>query len=194
MNSLIIIGAGGHGKQCIEIAELMGYTNIKIFDDYKEGNLLGYNIIKEIENNSDCFIAIGDNNIRKKFHERYKNMNFVNLIHPKANVSKYAIVGVGNYIGCQTIIMQDVNIGSFNIINDMSCVAHDCTIGDYNHLSIFSFMAGNSHIGNYNFICGHAMILPEKTIGNFNTLGANSTLLKSCEDGNILVGTPAKNK
>src|SRR5579871_4458272 len=151
MKSLIIIGAGGHAKQCIEIAELMGYTDIKLFDDYKEGNLLGYKIVKEIkEITCDTFIAIGDNSTRKLIHENFKDMNFVNLIHPKANISKYATIGIGNYIGFQTNILQDVIIGSFNILNDMSCVAHDSTIGNYNHISMYSFMAGNSHIGDGN--------------------------------------------
>lgn len=193
MNPLIIIGAGGHSKQCIEIAELMGYTDIKLFDDIKEGFVLGYEIIKEIiDETGDFFIGIGDNGARKIIYERFIDFNFINLIHPKANISKYSIIGKGNYIGCQTNILQSTTIGSFNILNDMSCIAHDCKIGDFNHTSMFSFMAGNSHIGDGNFVCGHAMLLPSKRMGNWNILGANSTLLKDCSDENLLVGLPAK--
>jgi acetyltransferase EpsM len=196
MKSLIIIGAGGHSKQCIEIAELMGYINIKLYDDFKNGFILGYEIINEIDEfysiNCDFFIGIGDNKTRKIIHEKFIDLNFINLIHPKANISKYSKIGKGNYIGFQTNILQDTIIGSFNILNDMCCIAHDSTLGNYNHTSIHSFMAGNSHIGDGNFICGHAMIIPSKTMGNWNILGANSTLLKDCSDDNVLVGNPAK--
>ena len=33
MNRLIIIGAGGHGRVCAEIAELCGYRDIAFLDD-----------------------------------------------------------------------------------------------------------------------------------------------------------------
>ena len=192
MRTLIIIGGGGHSKQCIEIAELMGYTSIKIYDDFKNGFILEYEIINIIIENCDIFIGIGDNRTRKLFHEKFKHMNFINLIHPKSNISKYSEIGLGNYIGCFTNILQNVKIGSFNILNDMSCIAHDCSIGDYNHVSINSVMTGNTHIGNGNFLCASTTIIPSKKMGDWNILGANSTLLKDCENNNILVGSPAK--
>lgn len=38
-NSLVIIGAGGHGRVCAEIAELNGYKKILFLDDGNAGNI-----------------------------------------------------------------------------------------------------------------------------------------------------------
>lgn len=38
-NSLVIIGAGGHGRVCAEIAELNGYKKILFLDDGNVGNI-----------------------------------------------------------------------------------------------------------------------------------------------------------
>ena len=45
---LIIIGAGGHGKVCADIAKLCGYENISFLDDNTEGFFGGYEIIGKV--------------------------------------------------------------------------------------------------------------------------------------------------
>lgn len=196
MKSICIMGAGGIGKQCIEVAQLMGYKYIFIFDQFKKGKCLGYEITSKAPTYcDDYFIGIGDNKQRKNLHEQFPYFNYTNLIHPKAYVSKYAALGEGNYIGFGTSILQDTKVGNFNIINESSCIAHDCEIGNYNHVSVHGFLAGNVKIGNLNFICGHGVLIPGVKLGNDNILGANSTLIKSFEsDNSTLIGSPAKCK
>jgi sugar O-acyltransferase (sialic acid O-acetyltransferase NeuD family) len=192
---LYLIGGGGHCKQCIEIAELMGYTDITVIDDYRTEPVLGRPVIRMPDVvDGHAFITIGDNRVRKQIYERRPDLNYVNLIHPRSSVSKYSRMGVGNYIGCHAVLLQDSVIGSFNILNDVSCVTHDCRIGDFNHVSIHGAMLGRTSIGNGNLVCGHGVIIPDVRMGDWNVLGAGSTLLKSCGDGLTLVGSPAITK
>ena len=72
-DKLIIIGAGGHGKVVANIAMLNGYKEIYFLDDDTSKKYIGkYQIIgttKEINRYKDqynFFIAIGNNEIRKK--------------------------------------------------------------------------------------------------------------------------------
>ena len=107
-----IFGAGGHTKQCIDIF-INNDKNIEgIFDDNKIGYHYNYKIIDNIQNankyinkESELFLGIGDNNIRKKIYEIYHEYNFINCISKKSNISKTVkILGYNNYIGENTNI------------------------------------------------------------------------------------------
>ena len=75
MKSLLILGAGGHGKVVADIAiKLNRYDEIAFLDDNKKEDIYGLKIkgtLKEIQkyiNTSDFFVAIGDNKIRVNFN------------------------------------------------------------------------------------------------------------------------------
>ena len=202
MNTLIIIGAGGHAKQCIEIAELRGYK-IVVYDDVKKGKILDYEIYndmdyidKNIKKLDKCkfFIAIGDNFIRKNLYEKYKNRRFINLIHPNSFVSRQCLFGVGNYVGSGVSLLQETEICNFNIFNDNCSVAHDCAIKNYNHISIGAVMTGNCTLGSYNFLCANSCMIPKTSMIDNNILGAGSTLLNNISSDSVFVGSPARSK
>lgn len=73
-DSLVIIGAGGHGRVCAEIAELNGYHNIVFLDDglVDRGTVFGTTAaIHDFLSKSDYFVAIGDNQLRMNFLKNY---------------------------------------------------------------------------------------------------------------------------
>lgn len=59
---LVIIGAGGHGRVCAEIASMNGYSDISFLDDKCGSLVIGStkDIIKYV-NIADMFVAILDN-------------------------------------------------------------------------------------------------------------------------------------
>ena len=91
-NSLVIIGAGGHGRVCAEIAELNGYQKILFLDDGNAGNIeIAGKTEDFIKYLSDCdfFVAIGNNNVRRSFLYRIMENKgqIATLIHPDSTVS-----------------------------------------------------------------------------------------------------------
>ena len=69
-DKLIIIGAGGHGKVCLDIAKNF-YKNVYFVDDNKKGEILSCKIISSVQDalkgeKCDFFVAIGDNKAREK--------------------------------------------------------------------------------------------------------------------------------
>ncbi|EHZ5478916.1 UDP-N-acetylbacillosamine N-acetyltransferase, partial [Campylobacter jejuni] len=85
---IYIYGASGHGLVCEDVAKNMGYKECIFLDDFKgmkfESTLPKY----------DFFIAIGNNEIRKKIYQKISENGFkiVNLIHKSALISPSAIV------------------------------------------------------------------------------------------------------
>ena len=105
---IIIIGASGHARVCLDILLAVGKKVIGFADDDPSLNgifLNGYPILGEVreviskfdKKNIDFFIAIGNNNDRNNlvnFLEK-NDINFsINIIHPCAIISSQVSIGV----------------------------------------------------------------------------------------------------
>lgn len=196
---LIIIGAGGHGKVCAEIAKLSGYEEIFFLDD-STGRPSDFNIAgttadyEEYLNGSDFFVAMGDNRLRRMFQERIVNCGgrMTTLIHPSAIVSVSAVIGSGSVVMAGAVINPGAVIGDGVIINTCSSVDHDCKIGDFVHIAVGAHLAGLVVVGENTFIgagctCVNNISIPEGTI-----VGAGAVVNKSLPCSGTYVGIPAR--
>ena len=133
MNRLIIIGAGGHGRVCAEIAELCGYRDIAFLDDSlsEKLNIIGRSTEwEQYLEGCDFFVAIGNNAARKGFLEKIieRGGRIATLVHPGSVVSKNAIIEKGAVVMAGAVVNTDAVIGKGSIVNTGSSVDHDCKI------------------------------------------------------------------
>src|SRR5690625_1317689 len=114
MKDIVIIGSGGFCKQVIEIVEEINFIKPKynllgVIDDNEQKldtEILGKKVIGDTdylnnyskENMVYGVIAIADGKIRKEISGKLLNVKWLNLIHPKAIVSNYSKLGIGNII------------------------------------------------------------------------------------------------
>lgn len=139
--SLIILGAGGHGRVVKETAEAMEkYDDIKFLDDDIKntrisGTLNDYGKYKG--DNVDFFIALGNSELRKKWNMILKSekINIPNLIHPMAYVSPSVELGYGNVICAMSAINSNVIIGNQCIVGMGALIDHDAVIKEYSHIN-----------------------------------------------------------
>lgn len=198
-NSLIIIGAGGQGRVVADIASLAGYTNICFLDDanIRNDNRLGRveDFIKYIDD-SDFFVAIGNNIIRKRIHERLveAHANIVTLIHPNATVSPSVKLGRGVVVMAGAVINTGCVIGDGVIVNTSSSVDHDCKIDDFVHVSVGSHLAGTISVGEGTFIGAGATIINNICICKNSMVGAGAVVVENINIAGTYIGVPAKLK
>ena len=134
--NLLILGAGIHGHDVREIAEsLRIFKKISFLDD----NIKGEDIIDKCENVAlyrnkyPCaFVAIGDNEARKRYAEILKANKFLlpSLVSLGANVSAKAKIGEGTVILSQATV-NEAEIGDFCIIDLNGVVNSGSRVGDY---------------------------------------------------------------
>lgn len=134
--NLLILGAGSHGRDVMEIAESLHLFNkISFLDD----NIEGENIIGKCTEAVDfrteypcAFVAIGDNKKRKKLATYLKTHHFLipKLVAPSATISSNAVIGEGTVVMSQTNVGA-CNVGAFCIIAQSSNVNTDSVISDY---------------------------------------------------------------
>ena len=115
MNSLLIIGAGGHGKVVADIAKQLGlYKEIAFLDDSCMTESLGLKVIgktadaQKYIDKADIFVAIGDAKIRKDFVESLskKGAKIPTFIHPSAIIGSYVKIGKGSVVMAENLIKK----------------------------------------------------------------------------------------
>ncbi len=210
MKDLIIVGAGGLGREVLELALTIKKTypdtpwDIKGFitdipGDFNEKDTGKYDIIGNIkdhvvEENNVYVFAIGDIPFKKKATSELidKGAEFINLIHPKAGISRFADLGTGNIFQCYSTASANVKIGNFNMINAFSTIGHDAVIGDYCTISSHCDITGYTSLGDGVFMGSHAVICPHAKVGDNARIGAGSIVLEKVKDNTTVFGNPAK--
>lgn len=138
---LLIIGCGGHGRCCLEIAEAMNrYDEIAFLDDGHIGEMIqGRKVIgkindidKHMQDFDEVFIAIGNNHFRKELIDKVESHIYAlaTLIHPDARISKYSHIDKGTIIFPYACIESSARIGKGCIICSNTVINHDAIVQD----------------------------------------------------------------
>jgi sugar O-acyltransferase (sialic acid O-acetyltransferase NeuD family) len=198
MHNLIIIGAGGHAKVVVDIANALGYNILGFLDDNTAINEFAN--LKQLGKIKDCtkyidkaefVIAIGNNAVRKRIAEEY-NLKFAILIHPSAVVSPNATIGEGSVVMPLCVINSNTQIGEHCIINTAAIVEHDNKISDFSHISPNATLCGTVNIGDMCHIGAAATVINNTNICSDCIIGAGAVVTKDINKSNTYVGVPAK--
>lgn len=174
MRNLILIGAGGHCRSCIDVIEQEKKYNIIGLIDLKEKigeNVLGYKIIDSDDNinkyvtpENSFLITIGQIHSPVKRIELYdmlKNLkaNLATIISPLAYVSKHAIIGEGTIIMHHALVNANARIGNNCIVNSKALIEHDAVIKDNCHISTSAVINGGTVIENNTFVGSNSVVV-----------------------------------
>jgi len=184
MQSLLIIGCGGHARSLIELIESAADWRIHGLVGLPEqvgSSVLGYPVIgrdadlpalREIC--SQAVLAIGhlpDAAPRQRLAAELQSLDyqFPVLISPHAVVSRHAHLGTGTTVAHGVIVNAGAVVGSHCILNSRALIEHDAEIGDHCHISTGALVNGGVCVGSGSFIGSGAILregleLPEKTV------------------------------
>lgn len=205
MKELIIIGAGGHGKEVAFLASrLSEYKLIGFLDDNRIGEIIyGYPVIGGVSDivNLDLLTSVAFgiaspkskvdiyNKIISPYSERFV---FPNLIDPSAIIGRNVSFGKGNIIMANTTFTSDIKIGDFNMINIGCTIGHDVTMAHYNSIYPSVNVSGNVEIENKTEIGVGSQIIQNIHVGESAVIGAGSVVLNKVENYEKVVGVPAR--
>lgn len=147
--SLLIIGAGGHGKVVKEIAEALGYTKIAFLDDNSTEAIGRIADSKDfVDEYQEAFVGIGNNKFRGELLARLEQEGFTIpvFIHPTAYVSKSAVIGKGTVVEPMAIVNANSKIGIGCIVSVGSIVDHDAVLEDCVHVNAGAICKAGSFV------------------------------------------------
>jgi sugar O-acyltransferase (sialic acid O-acetyltransferase NeuD family) len=160
---IILIGAGGHARVCIDVLRRMSTFEIagiaasdreigdRVLDVpviardteldrlYSRGFRFAVNAIGSISNHP----------ARSRLYSRLKECGFAlpNLVHPSAVVEPSARLGEANQILANAVVGSSATIASNCIVNCAAIVCHDSFLHDNVHLAPGAILAGGVIVG-----------------------------------------------
>jgi sugar O-acyltransferase (sialic acid O-acetyltransferase NeuD family) len=198
---LVVIGAGGHASNIVNVAASLNYSIFGFIDSDKASQtLFGRPILSDLKEivaleNYDFCLALGDNYQREKYFlkilKMYPNIMFPTLIHSTASIGPYTKIGAGTVIMPNTTISTNVSIGSFCLLNNQSCVGHNSILYDFSSLGPAATLSGNVSVGLRSAIALGAKVREKVRVGNDVVLGPNSFLNHNLPNNVLAFGSPA---
>jgi len=207
MKHLIIIGAGGMGRQMYQLASCCkGYGSefvVKGFLDDNINALAGFEnyppIIETVGSYELCpedvFVnSIGNVQAKKKCINIIlkEGGEFLTLIHPCAGISQNVKIGKGCIIAANAYIGVDSVIGDFSFIQNGAIIGHDVEIGSWSRIDCHVVCIAGVKIGNDVCIHTAAIINHNVKIADGACVGAGSFVIRNITSAVTVHGNPAK--
>jgi len=118
-----------------------------------------------------------------------KETQYFSFIHPTAQLmNDDIIIGEGSFIGANSIITCNVEIGKHSILNRANHIGHDCRIGDYFSAMPGSIVSGNVNLGNKVYLGTNSSIREKITICDNVTIGLNTGIVKDISLSGTYIG------
>jgi len=205
MNHLVIIGAGGFGREVLAWArESAGEWLVKGFLDDNPRALEGFGedlppILASVggyrPQSNDLFVcAMGQIEAKRRCIGRVLANGgvFTNVIHATAVHSRRARLGVGVILCPYSIVSPDVELGDFVTVNLHSTVSHDSVVGRWSQLHCHVDITGGVTLGEGVLVGSHASVLPRLKVGSGAVVGAGSVVVRDVAPGVTVFGVPAR--
>jgi sugar O-acyltransferase (sialic acid O-acetyltransferase NeuD family) len=205
MNEIVIFGAGGLGKEVLEI--LRDINKIKptwnvlgFYDDRIQKGTIVHDLqvlggIEDLTTSStkNVILAFGNHDVRAKMMLSLVEKEFPIIIHPTVIFQeKSTSIGVGSIIAANSYISVSTIIGVGVLINVGCTIGHDVEIGNFCTINPGVRVSGTVKIGDSVFVGVGAILNNNITITSRVKVGAGSVVLKSVDKSSTLFGNPAR--
>jgi sugar O-acyltransferase (sialic acid O-acetyltransferase NeuD family) len=200
--SLILIGAGGHARSCIDVIEQQCQDQIAGLigkQDEVHTQHLGYSVIGTDSNLPElaktyqyALITIGqiqaaEDRIRLYQQAIQLGFQLPIIIAPTAHVSRHATLGEGSIVMHGAIINAVARVGNNCIINTRALLEHDATVEDHCHISTGAILNGDVNIGAGSFIGSGSIIKEGIAIGKSCLVGMGLTVRHKLGDNSRFI-------
>jgi sugar O-acyltransferase (sialic acid O-acetyltransferase NeuD family) len=205
--SIILVGAGGHARACIDVIQAQGrYSIAGLIDtaDRVGSSILGYQVVGTDEDLASLaskyehfLVTVGHIKtaaVRDRLFQQLTalSVSMPVIMSPTAYVSKHAHIGNGTIVMHGAVVNAGAHVGRNCIINTGAIVEHDTLIGDSCHISTAAVLNGGCSLGDSSFIGSHSTVREGVQIGAEVVVGAHSCVVKDCEAANTYFGVPAR--
>lgn len=206
MKKMIIIGAGGFGRELLQWIkdinavkptwEIAGFIddNLNALDkiecDYK---IIGTISDWQPKEDEEFALALGAPEIKEKISKMMKQRGakFPAIIHPTAIITPFSTYGEGLVMFPYSKLSVNSCVGDFVTILS-SGVGHDVQIGDYSTISGMCSVLRNVTIGKRVFLAAGVSLAQDVIIGDDVYIGLGSVVLKDIKQNARVFGNPAR--
>jgi acetyltransferase EpsM len=190
--AIIIYGAGGHGKACLDMLRSLGtYRVVGFLDDgvpagevIMGASVLGGSEVLTRLNVEGVRLAvnavggIGNVAIRMKVFSKLAEAGFAcpAVVHPTALIEASATISPGVQVFPHAYVGSETSIGFGSIINTGAIISHDCELGSVVNISPGAILAGEVKVGERTLVGMGATVNLQAQIGAGVRIGNGATV------------------
>lgn len=139
-------------------------------------------------------VAVGGGRARRDIDARLCELGWTpaTAIHPSASVGPDVQIGAGSVISAGAHVTTAVSIGRGTIVNVGATVSHDAVLGQFVTLSPHASVLGRARVGDRSTVHSAAVVGPRVVVGEDCVVGAGAVVLEPVDDGDVVVGVPAR--
>ena len=200
MSTLLVLGAGGHGRVVADAALRSGrWLEVSATD--RDAARCSRELLPGVHVTAPgvalpaataVHIAIGNAQARQAETESVGAHRLATVIHPDASVSDHAQIGAGCFVAARSVIAPQARLGMGVIVNHGAVVDHDVEVGDFCHIAPNATLGGNVSVGKRVLVGAGASVLPGLSICDDATIGAGSVVNASITGTGVYAGVPAR--
>jgi sugar O-acyltransferase (sialic acid O-acetyltransferase NeuD family) len=206
MKNLLIIGAGGFGREMFAAArEAVGCGETFRIKGFLDGNrsaldgfsgypdIIGAPETYEIEEDDVFVTALGNIDSRRRCAAMIESRGgrFISIVHRSASLGPNVSIGEGSFIAHNVVLTADIKVGRHSCVFHGSVIGHDTELADYTHVYSLVSIGGGVSIGEGSCIFPGARIVPRVKVGDSVTVGIGSAVVRDVDAGLTVFGVPA---
>lgn len=177
---LILIGAGGHARACIDVIEQQGQFDVAGLigtADELHTRILGYEVIANDDGLAHlagryrhALVTVGQIQspaLRTRMYAEAVKLGFdlPVIVAPGAYVSRHATIGAGTIVMHGAVVNAGAQVGQNCIINTHAVVEHDAVVEADCHISTGAILNGAVRVGAGSFVGSGCVLKQGVTLG-----------------------------
>lgn len=193
--SILLVGAGGHARACIDVIEQEGrfvIGGLLGLPSEVGSCILGYPVVggdddaARLAPDYACAIVtvgqIKTPRVRMRLWAVIAALGVGTpaIVSPRAYVSRHARVGDGTIVMHGAIVNAGARVGHNCIVNSQSLVEHDALIGDHCHVATGARINSGVQVGEGSFIGSGSTVRQGVIIGHRCLVGMGQDVLRDC--------------
>jgi sugar O-acyltransferase (sialic acid O-acetyltransferase NeuD family) len=183
---LLLLGAGGHARACIDVIEQQGAYRIAGLVGTAEqvhSRILGYDVVADDTGLAAlsgqipwALVAVGQiasPELRMRLYAQALQLGYslAAIVAPGAHVSRHASIGAGSIVMHGAIVNAGARVGRNCIINTGALLEHDADVGDHCHIATGALLNGAVRVGEGSFVGSGCVIKQGVALGRRSVVG-----------------------
>ena len=196
---VVIVGAGGHGREVLDVVEAVGGIEVVGFVDDGEvdQSLLGAPLLGTTAAVADLgdvavLLGIGDPRVRADVAARVGAPPAPAMVHPDASVGSRCHIGAGTVVAAGARLTTAVTLGVHCYVGPNATIGHDAVLRDFATLYPGSIVSGAVQVGRAATIGAGATVKQGVRIGERAVVGMGGAATHDVADLTTVAGVPAR--
>ena len=201
----MIIGAGGFGRELLDIVEVIGSAEHRFIgfldDGVRDQDLVSARsavvlgpVATLAEIDAEYLIGISNPGVRRQIDNFARSLGRIApvVIHPAATIGSLVRLGPGTVVCAHASLTSNITVGRHCQINPQSTIGHDAVLEDFVTILPGCNISGNVYLEAGSTMGTNSSVIQGRRIGARATIGAGAVVVRDIPPGVTAAGVPAR--